>query len=221
MRDDRYRGPSLPRLMRKLCRMAEREADRANPERLRQHAIVALVSDVQREISPEFRQRLREHDAAPRPFGANEFIESVRTGLETEIARNIGATRSVKPTDAICEALRRRAEGYAREQRCQLIADRDPIASLASESFKKACTDGALIAAGLILHNRPAPTHSIRVSPSENLLAQANSGAIDPDRYAMAEQNIRQLLRRHKSEWDGFMSSLPERSWVREIAGQL
>jgi hypothetical protein len=40
------------RLYQGLCEscavMAEREADRANPERLRQHAIVALVSDAQR-----------------------------------------------------------------------------------------------------------------------------------------------------------------------------
>ncbi len=66
MRDDRYRGTSLPRLVRKLCRMAEREADRGHPERLRQQAVAALLSDAEREISPEFRRRLREHDVLQR-----------------------------------------------------------------------------------------------------------------------------------------------------------
>lgn len=34
MRDDRYSGTKLPRLVQRLFRMAEREADRAHPERL-------------------------------------------------------------------------------------------------------------------------------------------------------------------------------------------
>jgi 7-cyano-7-deazaguanine synthase in queuosine biosynthesis len=58
-------------------------------------------------------------------------------------------------------------------------------------------------------------------SSGGDVVIKREAQLIDPDRYPMAEQNIRQLLRRHKSEWDGFMSSLPERSWVREIAGQL
>jgi hypothetical protein len=35
MRDDRYRGTSLPRLVRKLCRMTEREADRARSTQIK------------------------------------------------------------------------------------------------------------------------------------------------------------------------------------------
>jgi len=30
-----------------------------------------------------------------------------------------------------------------------------------------------------------------------------------------------QAPRQHKSEWDAFMESLPNQSWVREIVGQL
>ena len=50
MRDDRYRGTSFPRPVRKLCRMAEREADRVRPDRLRGQAVVAFVSDGRKEI---------------------------------------------------------------------------------------------------------------------------------------------------------------------------
>jgi hypothetical protein len=89
MRDDRYRGTSLPRPVRKLCRMAEREADRAHPDRLFAQAVEALVSDAGREVSPDFRRRLREHDAAPSLFGANDLAAVARTGVEAEIARSI------------------------------------------------------------------------------------------------------------------------------------
>ena len=49
MRDDRYRGTSLPRPVRKLCRMvvrqADREADCAHPDRLLAQAVEALLID--------------------------------------------------------------------------------------------------------------------------------------------------------------------------------
>jgi len=157
--------------------MAEREADRAHPERLRRQAVAALVSVAGREISPEFRRLLREHDAVPSLFGANELAASARTGLEADIARNIDAGHGVDSIDAVCEALGRRGEGYAREQKCQLVADRHPNASIASEYVREACVDGALVAATLILGGRPAPRISNRVLASENLLAEPSSGA--------------------------------------------
>jgi hypothetical protein len=176
MRDDRYRGTSLPGPVRKLCQMAEREADRAHPDRLRQQAVAAFVSGAGKEISPEFRRRLREHDAVPSLFGANDLATTARTGLEAEIALNINA-RHGDSMDAVREALRRRGEGYAREQKCRLVADRHPNASIASESVKKAFDDCALVAATLILDGRPAPRISDRVLVSENLLVQPSGGA--------------------------------------------
>lgn len=177
MRDDRYRGTSLPRPVRRLCRMAEREADRARPDLLRQQAVAALVSDADREISPDFRRRLRAHDAAPGLFSASELAAVARTGLEVEIARSIGLGQGIGPKDAIRDALCRRGEGYAREQKCQLVADRHPCATVASESVKTACNDGASVAATLILSGQPAPKANPRVQLSENLLAQHTSGA--------------------------------------------
>src|SRR5215469_5683592 len=147
MRDDRYKGTTLPRLVRKLCRMAEREADRAHPERLRQQAEDALVSDADREISPRFRRRLRERESAPNLFDAHDLAESARTGLEVDIARNIQAGLGVDSANAICDAVRRRGEDYSREQKCQLIVDRHPQASIASEALKRACVEAAPIAA--------------------------------------------------------------------------
>jgi len=177
MRDDCHRGTSLPRPVRKLCRMAEREADRAHPDRLRRQAVAALMSDAGREISPEFRRRLREHDAAPSLFGANDLAAAARTGLEAEVARNIDVGHGVDSTDAVCDALRRRGEGYAREQKCQLVADRQPYATIASESVKNACDDGALVAATLILAGQSAPKTNSRVRLTENLLVRPSSGA--------------------------------------------
>jgi hypothetical protein len=137
--------------------MAERAADRAHPERPRQQAVVALVSEGDREISPEFSRRLREHDRAPGFFDANELAESARSGLEIDIARNMQAGQGVDSTNAVGEALRRRAESYSREQKCKLIADRDPEASIASGAVKKACDEGALTAARRILEGQSSP----------------------------------------------------------------
>jgi hypothetical protein len=156
--------------------MAEREADRAHPDRMRQQAVVAFVSDADREISPEFRRRLREHDAAPSLFGASDLAAVAQTGLEVEIAQNIDVGRGVHSTDAVCDALRRRGERYAHEQRCQLVADRHPNATIASQSVKNACDDGAPVAAKLIVAGQSAPNTNSRVRLTENLFVQPSSG---------------------------------------------
>lgn len=61
-------------------------------------------------------------------------------------------------------------------------------------------------------------------------LATAPSGAetihrearlIDPAEPAAAEAKLRRLLQQHQTEWGAFMRSLPIRSWVRDIVGQL
>jgi len=157
--------------------MAEREADRARPERLCQQAVVALASDAAREISPEFRRRLRERDSVPGLFDASELAGSARTALEIEIARNIQTHRGVDSTSAICDALRRRGESYSREQKCQLIADRHPDASIASGSVRKACDEGALIAARRILEGQHAPQGNNRVRVDEDLLVRRSNEA--------------------------------------------
>lgn len=138
MRDDRYKGTSLPGAVRKLCRMAERAADRAHPERLRAQAVVAFVSDANKEISPEFRRQLHRHDAAPTFFGAGELKAVARSALEADVAAHIQAYSGADAIDAISDALRRRSEGYRREQKCRLVANRYPDTSLASAAVRKA-----------------------------------------------------------------------------------
>lgn len=177
MRDDRYKGTTFPRPVRKLCRMAEREADRAHPERLRQQAIEALVSDADREISPEFRRRLRQHESAPNLFDAHDLADSARTGLEIDIARNIQAGTGVDSADAIRDALRQRGERYSGEQKCQLIVDRHPEASIASGAVKRACVEAAPIAATRILEGQPARQTNDRVRVDEDLLVRHSDGA--------------------------------------------
>lgn len=155
--------------------MAEREADRAHSDRLVQQAITALVSDAGREISPEFRRRLRNHDASPGLFDSKDLAASAQTGLEAEISRSIEL--SADSTRAVSEALRRRGEGYAREQKCQLVADRHPNATIASESVKRAFYEGAMAAASLILAGQPAVNTNNRLQLTENLLGPPTSGA--------------------------------------------
>jgi hypothetical protein len=176
MRDDRYRGTSLSRPVRKLCRMSEREADRARPDRLREQAVAAFVSEASREISPEFRKRLRDHDATPTLFSARELGKLARLGLEAVVASNVG--NGADPTGAICDALRQRGEGYVREQKCQLIADRHPSATSASESVRKAFDEGSPVAARLILAGQSVAKTGNRVQLTENLLGLSVGGGV-------------------------------------------
>ena len=151
--------------------------DRARLDILRAQAVVALVSDANREISQEFRRRLQARDdAAPTLFSADELAVVACTSLETQIVRNIDARNSMKSTDAISDALCQRAEAYAREQQCQLIADRHPYATVASETVKRVCSDEAPVAARLVLAGQSAPKTG-RVQLTENLLVQPRSGA--------------------------------------------
>lgn len=154
--------------------MAEREADRRRPDLLRRQAIDAFIADADREISPDFRRRLREHDAAPTLLSAGELMAAARTGLEAEIAQSIG--QGTHSEEATCDALRRRGEGYAREQKCQLVADRHPYATIASESVRKACNEGAPIAATIVMAGEAIPRANNRVQLSENLLSQPTNG---------------------------------------------
>jgi hypothetical protein len=177
MRDDRYRGTTFPRPVQKLCRMAEREADRGRPGRLREQAVAALRADAGREISPEFRRCLRQHDANPGFFDASEFTRSARSRLEADIARVFEAHSGVGSGDAICEALRRLCESYALEQKCKLITDRNPNASIVLASVAQAFNEAAPIAARLVLDGEPAPRISDRVRLEENLLLRPGSVA--------------------------------------------
>jgi hypothetical protein len=177
MRDDRCKGTALPKQVRKLCRMAEREADRAQLERLRLQALVAFSSEAEREISQEFRRRLRQHDEAPGLFDASELAASAQAGLEVDIARNLEAGVVVDSTEATRSALRQRSEGYVRELRRKLITDRRPDARMVSGIVKDAFDEAALPAAKLILDAHRAPRIENRVRLDEDLRAPRDRGA--------------------------------------------
>lgn len=57
--------------------------------------------------------------------------------------------------------------------------------------------------------------------PSGALTIKREARLIDPAAPEAAEAELQRLLRQHQSEWNAFMSSLPERSWVRDIVDQL
>jgi hypothetical protein len=157
--------------------MAEREADRAFPERLRDQAVAALESDARGEVSPKFCQRLRRHDSNPDLFTASVLVDLARAQLEVDIARTIEADPSVGSADAIRDALRRRYEGYSREQRGQLGADRHPHASTILGITKWAFENGAAIVAERILEPQHPPRISNRVDLNDDLLAPRTAGA--------------------------------------------
>jgi hypothetical protein len=156
--------------------MSEREADRCQPDRLQAQALVALVKEGG-EISAEFKERLNSHDARPTLFGARDLTIFARSALEVRIVQNL-QLGSDNGAEALATALRERGAGYVREQKCQLIADRESSATIAADCVKKACDDAATDAAALILTNQRAPANANRVQLSEDLLGQSNSGGM-------------------------------------------
>jgi hypothetical protein len=157
--------------------MAEREADRARPERLRLQAAAAQVSELRREVTPAFIRMLREHDTSPRLFGAGEIAAAAQSGFECAIARSLEARHGVDATDALCDAIRLRGEGYVREQKCQLVADCHPAATMAADSVERAWNEAILVAATVVLNGDRMPRTANRVRLDENLLARPNGGA--------------------------------------------
>ena len=176
MRDDRYRGTTLPRPVRKLGQMAEREADRAHPERLREQALGAFSSEAEREISAEFRRRLREHHRAPRLFDLSELAASAQTGLETEIARNLEVGVLVDSLEATRSAFRQRGECHVREVKRKLITDRRSDVSMVSDAVKTAFDELALPAAKLVLEDSGAPPIENCVRLDEDLRGPLGGG---------------------------------------------
>jgi hypothetical protein len=119
--------------------MAERQADRNNPDRLRDQAVSALEFDANREISLRFLERLRERDAALGLFDSGDLIRMAQSDLECRIARSIEAAPRTESIIALADAFHHRCESFAREQKYQLIADRHPQASLISACMRTAC----------------------------------------------------------------------------------
>jgi 7-cyano-7-deazaguanine synthase in queuosine biosynthesis len=58
-------------------------------------------------------------------------------------------------------------------------------------------------------------------SPEGAATIDREARLVDPYAPEAPRAGLTRLLSQHRSEWDSFMSSLPRRSWVREIAGQL
>jgi 7-cyano-7-deazaguanine synthase in queuosine biosynthesis len=58
-------------------------------------------------------------------------------------------------------------------------------------------------------------------SPEGAVVLRREARLIDSANPAAAQTKLFRLVKQHQAEWSAFMSSLPERSWVREIAGQL
>jgi hypothetical protein len=157
--------------------MAERDADRAHPERLRVQAVVAFSSEAEREISQEFRRRLRQHDSAPGLFDTSELAGLAQGGLEVEIARNLEAGVAVDSLEATRSAFGQRSERYVRELRRKLITDRRPDSSIVSRIVKKAFDEAALPAAKLVFDGHRAPRIENRVRLDEDLRVPRDRGA--------------------------------------------
>jgi 7-cyano-7-deazaguanine synthase in queuosine biosynthesis len=58
-------------------------------------------------------------------------------------------------------------------------------------------------------------------SPDGALSVQREAQLISPANPKAAQTELQRLLGRHRAEWSAFVNSLPERSWVRDIVGQL
>jgi 7-cyano-7-deazaguanine synthase in queuosine biosynthesis len=58
-------------------------------------------------------------------------------------------------------------------------------------------------------------------SPNVAAVVQREADLIDSTNSKAIQANLLRLLRQHRAEWHAFVNSLPKRSWVSEIVGQL
>jgi len=58
-------------------------------------------------------------------------------------------------------------------------------------------------------------------SPEGALVVQREASLINPDDPKAVQTRLARLIKQHQAEWSAFVSSLPKRSWVREIVGRL
>lgn len=76
---------------------------------------------------------------------------------------------------------------------------------------ERAVAVGAIIAMADLARLADSPETELAADREARLFDRGNSGEV--------RLNLPGLLHRHQTEWEDFMSSLPDRSWVREIAG--
>jgi hypothetical protein len=58
-------------------------------------------------------------------------------------------------------------------------------------------------------------------SPEGLLVVDREAGLVDPKNPRAVRAKLLRLLQWHRIQWEAFMSSLPNRSWVRESVDQL
>jgi 7-cyano-7-deazaguanine synthase in queuosine biosynthesis len=58
-------------------------------------------------------------------------------------------------------------------------------------------------------------------SPQGRSAVDHEARLIDSRNLESVRAKLVGLIRRHRTEWEGFMNSLPDRSWVREVVGRL
>jgi hypothetical protein len=61
----------------------------------------------------------------------------------------------------------------------------------------------------------------LRNSPDGTLVVEREAQLISPANPRATQTKLLRLLEQHRAEWSAFVNSLPERSWVRDIVGQL
>jgi hypothetical protein len=61
----------------------------------------------------------------------------------------------------------------------------------------------------------------LRNSPDGTLVVEREAQLISPANPRATQTKLLRLLEQHRAEWSAFVNSLPERSWVRDMVGQL
>jgi hypothetical protein len=58
-------------------------------------------------------------------------------------------------------------------------------------------------------------------SPEGRSAVDREARLIDSGNLEVVRAKLVGLVHRHRTEWEGFVNSLPNRSWVREVVGRL
>jgi hypothetical protein len=61
----------------------------------------------------------------------------------------------------------------------------------------------------------------LAAAPDSAVVVQREARLIDSANPTLAQTKLVRSLKQHQAEWSAFLGSVPQRSWVREIAGRL
>jgi 7-cyano-7-deazaguanine synthase in queuosine biosynthesis len=106
----------------------------------------------------------------------------------------------------------------AQDNACDVHAQEDSMCDRNGRERPMSASERALAVRAI---DGMAELAALAKSPDGESIIDREAHLVDPSNPGTVRARLRRLLDTHRTEWNAFMCSLPERSWVRDIVAQL